>query len=729
MKKISLCLIVGNVEEYISRCLSSFQALADEICIVRAIGNQKPDRTVQIAVADFGARAAEYRNALLHRHWPHVDDFAAARQMSFEMAEGEYCFWCDTDDVLESGAELIREHAERGGYPSFIFPYKIFGRGVLVPRERMILRGAGRWVSPVHEYFRFTLPVEGIQDDRVVVTHLPHLNKSGSNQRNLRILESIPRRHRTPGILYHLHGEYVAAGKKLRAVQIARQALADPALGKPERYELFLNLARISKGPREKRAFLLQAYGADPCRREALGLLTCTALDCGDAPEALAYARQMMATLRPAGESWNDRPAAYEWLGVEIYQQALRAAGQFEEAEKLRVEMLKRAGGARIALVHATRGRPVEASHARKMWLDLAEKPEAVEHIFVTDNDDASSLCLQRMHCLIMPAGGGCVAAWNAGARATTAPVIIQMSDDWVPVPQWDRLILERLGDVTKPAVLAISDGSRRDGLLCMAILTRARLKQQGGNLFHPSFLSMYSDNWFTECAQRDGVIIEGRDLVFEHAHPAFGKGKLDDIYSASNAQWRYSHGAGVLQRLRSGVKTWKDVEGWCDFAEFYDHVAERLQDGDIFAEVGVWKGQSLIYLAQRLQDMGKHGVRIFAVDSFAGDEGTGRVKNLAREFLQNIRAAGVDQMITVRFMESPRAATLFWDGALAGVFIDASHDYESVKADLAAWLPKVRLGGIFAGHDYGSPGVQRAVDENKSFIAYSVPPSVWLKA
>jgi len=25
------------------------------------------------------------------------------------LASGEYCFWCDSDDVLESGAEVVRE--------------------------------------------------------------------------------------------------------------------------------------------------------------------------------------------------------------------------------------------------------------------------------------------------------------------------------------------------------------------------------------------------------------------------------------------------------------------------------------------------------------------------------------------------------------------------------------------------------------------------------------------
>jgi predicted O-methyltransferase YrrM len=40
-------------------------------------------------------------------------------------------------------------------------------------------------------------------------------------------------------------------------------------------------------------------------------------------------------------------------------------------------------------------------------------------------------------------------------------------------------------------------------------------------------------------------------------------------------------------------------------------------------------------------------------------------------------------------------------DGSLDFVFIDANHTYEFVVADIAAWDPKVRKGGIIYGHDF----------------------------
>ena len=73
----------------------------------------------------------------------------------------------------------------------------------------------------------------------------------------------------------------------------------------------------------------------------------------------------------------------------------------------------------------------------------------------------------------------------------------------------------------------------------------------------------------------------------------------------------------------------------------------------------------------------------------------------------------------TIWRMTSVEAAARVDDHSFDFVYIDARHDYDSVKEDLEAWCAKVRPGGILAGHDYvdgdlpqGEFYVKSAVDE-----------------
>lgn len=77
----------------------------------------------------------------------------------------------------------------------------------------------------------------------------------------------------------------------------------------------------------------------------------------------------------------------------------------------------------------------------------------------------------------------------------------------------------------------------------------------------------------------------------------------------------------------------------------------------------------------------------------------------------------------------SVSAAQTVPDESLDFVYIDGNHDYVNVSADMAAWWPKVRVGGIFGGHDFYSLDtpddlceVPKAVSE---FAATKVAP-VW---
>ena len=65
--------------------------------------------------------------------------------------------------------------------------------------------------------------------------------------------------------------------------------------------------------------------------------------------------------------------------------------------------------------------------------------------------------------------------------------------------------------------------------------------------------------------------------------------------------------------------------------------------------------------------------------------------------------------------MHSSDAAELFEDGTIDFIYIDGNHQYDFVKRDLELYVPKIKPGGIIAGHDYKgptTPGVTKAVDE-----------------
>jgi glycosyltransferase involved in cell wall biosynthesis len=203
----------------------------------------------------------------------------------------------------------------------------------------------------------------------------------------------------------------------------------------------------------------------------------------------------------------------------------------------------------KISLLHATRGRSSKAIECQNKWLKSAKNPEAIEHIFGIDDDDMDSLSNINSTRVIVPRGKGCVAAWNACAAASKGDILIQLSDDWEPVQDWDQLIIDQFEDTEEERVIAISDGTRRDDLLCMAILNRKRYEKQGF-MFHPDFFSVYSDNYFTWAAKKDNVLKDATHIVLEHKHPYFNKGEWDETYTRSNTQQNYIQGHAKFLEL-----------------------------------------------------------------------------------------------------------------------------------------------------------------------------------
>ena len=561
--KLSLCVITGNAENYIDRFLDHFEYLADEIIVVRAIGNQEPDRTLDIA-QERGCKTGEYQNwhdlfcgeenrPQCKHDWPHVDDFAAARNTALDLATGDWLMWADTDDTItEDDCATIRAMLPQLGddIQGVLMPYAVPDDGITLHRERLWRRGAARWHNPIHESLKFAPDAPMARFDKVQILHLPHgKRKSSSDERNLRILRSIPEDEVTSSQLFYMMQSERAIGQIEEAMGTASKLCMAPDAGQPERYEAFLVMGQIVPDAATRSQLYLQAIAVSPDRREAYAELAMEALKANQFPLALNWSEVMNCLPNPAAWWWNSRKKFYGWQGVQVRGMCLRANDRYEEANAIEANHFI-LHGAKISLLHATRGRPAMAYKARATWLDRAADPDAIEHIFALDPDDETIGPFITCRHVINP-GLGPVAAWNEAAKFSKGEILIQLSDDWEPPMHWDKLILAKFKGVTTPAVLAISDGHRTDNLLCMAILTRARYEQQG-YLFHPDFFSVFSDNHFTDRAYADGVVIDAKDIVIEHLHPAFGKGEVDETYARSNDPANYEAGLATYERLKA---------------------------------------------------------------------------------------------------------------------------------------------------------------------------------
>jgi hypothetical protein len=67
-----------------------------------------------------------------------------------------------------------------------------------------------------------------------------------------------------------------------------------------------------------------------------------------------------------------------------------------------------------------------------------------------------------------------------------------------------------------------------------------------------------------------------------------------------------------------------------------------------------------------------------------------------------------------LKLTSTEHAAKSFPDSWADFIFIDAGHSYNAVKKDIEMWLPKLKIGGWFGGHDYHQewPGLIKAVNE-----------------
>lgn len=180
-----------------------------------------------------------------------------------------------------------------------------------------------------------------------------------------------------------------------------------------------------------------------------------------------------------------------------------------------------------------------------------------------------------------------------------------------------------------------------------------------------------------------------------------------------------------------------EDLQGWNGESPMFSDMVQETKPS-VILEVGTWKGQSTVSLANACKKLDLF-TTIYCIDTWLGslefrqnESYLGKTwdrmlvhgyPSVYYQFLSNMIHRGIVDMIEPVPAISREGCRFVPDAEL--IYLDAGHDYRSVKEDLWSYWPKLKDGGIIFGDDYflvgGSaprkgdgylPEVRRAVDE-----------------
>ncbi|HEU4658576.1 MAG TPA: glycosyltransferase [Capillimicrobium sp.] len=342
---MSLCMIVKDEEAMLGQCLAAVRDHVDEIIVV---DTGSTDRTVEIA-AEHGAR-------VLHHEW--TGDFAAARNVSFEAATGDWIVYLDADEVLVDGdGPRLRELTGRTWREAmYLSETNHTGRledGTAVTHNALRVfrnRPEYRFEGRIHEQIAHNLPgylPERFEPTTVRIEHYGYLGEvreaKDKSRRNLELLErQVAEGIDTPFLHFNLGSEHVALDDNEAALACFEKAWSmvkdDPQI---RTYGFVSSLTqRLVKATR------MCGRHEDAIARgdETLALLPRYT----DIVFEQALAAQALGDLDRAAEllerclEWGDAPAAYTatvgagtFLALATLGDVRRRQGHLEEAREL----------------------------------------------------------------------------------------------------------------------------------------------------------------------------------------------------------------------------------------------------------------------------------------------------------------------------------------------------------------------------------------------------------
>ena len=154
------------------------------------------------------------------------------------------------------------------------------------------------------------------------------------------------------------------------------------------------------------------------------------------------------------------------------------------------------------------------------------------------------------------------------------------------------------------------------------------------------------------------------------------------------------------LSQTNSRIYYGEMITGWFtdDDLARYRELVSKIHNG-VMIELGVYGGLSIFGIIDLLLENHSFAIALdrwgWKGDDFPDGQSDKRKATFAKIVREN------HLPIVLLQAESPAIATSFTDDMIDLVFVDANHSEYAVTADLQAWWPKVKHGGVLAGHDY----------------------------
>lgn len=119
----------------------------------------------------------------------------------------------------------------------------------------------------------------------------------------------------------------------------------------------------------------------------------------------------------------------------------------------------------------------------------------------------------------------------------------------------------------------------------------------------------------------------------------------------------------------------------------------EKMISGGVVAEIGVDEGNFSRLINDITSPAKLHLIDIWGTDRFHD----GKYKAVKTYFSKKIENGSV----LIHKKLSTQAANDFDDQYFDWIYIDTDHSYETTRDELVAYAPKMKKGGVIAGHDY----------------------------